>query len=105
MQRPAAPRATSWPSLPWVPALLQTFPVVADPARSRFGVGSRAPSSLTLSPSPFRRERGSQLPHPLGKAVMPTLKPKATKSWLSVGALALTATLLAGCGGGASDVA
>ncbi|WP_237568837.1 sulfate ABC transporter substrate-binding protein [Mycolicibacterium lacusdiani] len=36
---------------------------------------------------------------------MPTLKPKATKSWLSVGALALTATLLAGCGGGASDVA
>jgi sulfate/thiosulfate transport system substrate-binding protein len=35
---------------------------------------------------------------------MPNLRPIAARSWLSVGALAFTATLLAGCGGGSSDV-
>lgn len=36
---------------------------------------------------------------------MPVSKFSPLKSWTTVGALAVTATLLAGCGGGASDVA
>ena len=53
MQLPAVPRATSWLSLPWVLALLQTFTVVADstPVRGLVSVALCAGADSSQLPS------------------------------------------------------